>query len=216
MSVQGNRYKTIRFSQLFQRKIALAIGGGSSVVLLLFLGLFVVANDGDGSGTSASAGERATLAAQGRDIVVAVEERLTGPPFQLQTASFADGSVFDLSTERGNVVVLYFMAAWCVTCIPEATALAQLHEDYAERGVRILVLDVDQTESEADLARFRERAGKGRHLWAMDAGYQVVKPYNVRVLDTTIIFDRDGRIAFGDGRPTSYGTLSAVAEALLH
>ncbi len=162
-----------------------------------------------------SATERAELQATGQRIVQPVEQRAPALPVRLQTASFGDGSVFDISTERGNVVILYFMAAWCTTCIPEAQALAQIHETYADRGVRVLVLDVDVTENEGDLAGFREQAGNGEHLWAMDVDDQVARTYNVRLLDTTIFIDREGRIAYVDGSPTSYDVLAAIIEALL-
>ncbi len=164
---------------------------------------------------TADTAERAKLLELGQRIVRPAGERAAAAPIRLQTASFGDGSVFDISAERGNVVILYFMAAWCTTCIPEAQALAQIHETYADRGVRVLVLDVDVTENEGDLAGFREQAGNGEHLWAMDADDQVARTYNVRLLDTTIFIDRKGRIAYMDGSPTSYEVLAAIIEALL-
>ena len=63
---------------------------------------------------------------------------------------------YSLSENGGNVVVLYFMAAWCVTCIPEAQALARIHEEYGPRGVDVIILDVDRAENERDLLRFKE------------------------------------------------------------
>jgi thiol-disulfide isomerase/thioredoxin len=165
--------------------------------------------------TAASAAERAALLATGQRIVRPAGERAAAAPIRLQTASFGDGSVFDISAERGNVVILYFMAAWCFTCIPEAQALAQIHETYADQGVRVLVLDVDVTENEDNLAGFREQAGNGEHLWAMDVDDEVARSYNVRLLDTTIFIDREGRIAYMDGSPTSYEVLAAIIEALL-
>ena len=49
------------------------------------------------------------------------------------------------------------MAAWCVTCIPEA--LARIHEEYGPRGVDVIILDVDSTENERDLLWFKEQYG---------------------------------------------------------
>ncbi len=114
-----------------------------------------------------------------------------------------------------NEATSWFMAAWCATCVPEAQALAQLHRHYADRGLRILVLDVDQRETEDQLAGFRARTDTGGHLWALDRDNQVARPYLIRALDTTIFIDREGKIAYGDAYPTRYETLAAVAEALL-
>ncbi|MGH2500481.1 MAG: TlpA family protein disulfide reductase [Candidatus Limnocylindria bacterium] len=151
---------------------------------------------------------------RGLELVRPLGDRPTAPPLAVRTTSFGDGSTFDLAGERGNVVVMYFMAYWCGTCIPEARALAELHERYAAAGVRILVLDVDQQSSERLLAGFRERAGGGRHLWALDRGSTVASSLGVRSLDATVVIDRDGRIAYRDSVPTPRETLVAVLEAL--
>ena len=67
------------------------------------------------------------------------------------------GRPYTLSENRGNVVVLYFMAAWYATCIPEAQAQARIHEEYGPRGVEVIILDVDPTENERDLLKFKEQ-----------------------------------------------------------
>lgn len=184
-------------------------------VLVVSVALGSAGNEAPPAPAVLSATELSELQAKGQRIVVARADRDAAHVIRLQTASYADGSTFDLAEERGNVVILYFMAAWCTTCIPEAQALAQLHERYAEQGVRIIVLDVDQTENERHLADFRERTGNGQHLWAMDTDFQVAQPYNVRFLDSTIVIDREGRIAYIDFSPTEYETLAAIVEALL-
>jgi peroxiredoxin len=155
------------------------------------------------------------LAAQGRDLVTAAPNREPSPQFAVQTASYGDGSLFDLASSRGDIVILYFMAAWCVTCIPETEALDVLHDRYSSLGVRILIVDVDTTEDEGDLSGFRDKTGQGDHLWAMDTGNVIAQTFGVRFLDTTIIIDREGNVAFSDARPTEYETLAAVVEALL-
>lgn len=162
-----------------------------------------------------SAAERVALAAKGARLIGAEGERPQAPPIRLQTASYGDGSTFDLSQERGSIVVVYFMAAWCFTCIPESQALAQIDANYADAGVRVLILDVEQTEDEDDLATFRENAGNGQHLWAMDRDFEVAQALGVNILDATVVIDQRGRIAYRDGVPTSYETLAAVIEALL-
>ena len=183
--------------------------------VLVYTGSLLFEGQSPGLRAEISAEERTALLAKGRELLIPAEKRPVAPPIRLQTASYADGSNFDLAQERGNVVVLYFMAAWCGTCVPEAESLAELHRGYADKGLRILVLDVDQRETEVQLAGFRNRAGAGEHLWAMDRDNQVARPYRIRALDTTIFIDREGKIAYGDAYPTRYETLAAVTEALL-
>ena len=113
------------------------------------------------------------------------------------------------------MVVLFFMAAWCTTCIPEARALNALYEEYGDRGLRVLAIDIDPRDTETQLARFRRLAGGGRYLWARDLAQNVIRTYGVRALDTTVIVDRTGNIAYTDAFPTGYERLQNVVEALL-
>ncbi len=122
---------------------------------------------------------------------------------------------YTLSEHRGNVVVVYFMAAWCVTCIPEAQALARIHEEYEPRGVDVIILDVDPTENERDLLRFKEQYSDADHYWAMDTNNRVIRAYGVRFLDSTVIIDRQGMLAYSDSVSTSHGKLRREIEKLL-
>ena len=182
------------------------------------LGVLVI-GDTDTVQTARSVGEvpaeRTLSPASARDLVFPPAQRRPAAPFRLATASFADGSVFDLTHERGNVVVLFFMAAWCTTCIPEARALNALYEEYGDRGLRILAIDIDPRDTETQLARFRRLAGNGRYLWARDLAQNVIRTYGVRALDTTIVIDRTGKIAYIDAFPTGYERLQNVLETLL-
>lgn len=182
------------------------------------LGVLVI-GDTDTVQTARSVGETpaesALSPAAARDLVFPPAQRRPAAPFRLATASFADGSVFDLTHERGNVVVLFFMAAWCTTCIPEARALNALYEEYGNRGLRILAIDIDPRDTETQLARFRRLAGNGRYLWARDLAQNVIRTYGVRALDTTIVIDRTGKIAYIDAFPTGHERLQIVIEALL-
>ena len=115
------------------------------------LGVLVI-GDTDTVQTARPAGEtppaRARSPAAARDLVLPPAQRKPAAPFRLATASFADGSVFDLAQARGNVVVLFFMAAWCTTCIPEARALNALYEEYGDRGLSVLAIDIDPRDTE--------------------------------------------------------------------
>ncbi len=132
-------------------------------------------------------------------------------PFEVTTL---EGGKFAVSEAPGRPVVLYFMAAWCVSCLPEAKALAALQEKYQGHNVDVLVLDVDSSDTSTDLQAFKESAGLAKH-WAFDVEGRVTKAYQVQSLDSTIVIAPDGRIVYRDGRPTSLEILDkAVAQAL--
>lgn len=149
------------------------------------------------------------------DVLIPSEERTEAPAFRIQTASFGDGKVFDLASANGDVVVMFFMASWCTTCVPEARALKKLHASYRRRGLRVLVVDIDPRSTERALARFRAIANKGEYLWALDTQQTIVRSYGVRTLDATIIIDRDGRIAYRDAFPTGYERLDDAVRGLI-
>lgn len=152
----------------------------------------------------------------GRQLVTPPATRPPAPSFAVETASFADGSTFVRNgAETGPITFVFFMAAWCFTCPPEAMALRQLHEEYGDHGIAVLIVDVDQHEDESDLARFRTRTGNGGHLWALDREFRVARALDVHTLDATVVIDQRGRIAYRDGSPTVYKDLAAVLEALL-
>lgn len=153
--------------------------------------------------------------ALGRELLIPLSERATAPEFSVQTASFGNGALFAAPAKDASATIVFFMAAWCWTCQPEAKALAAIHERYASQGVVVLTLDVDPNEGERELAAFRERTGQGGHLWAFDRGFNVARVLEVSRLDSTVVIDREGRIAYRDASPTDYEYLSAVVEALL-
>ncbi|MGD9531289.1 MAG: TlpA family protein disulfide reductase [Pseudonocardia sp.] len=160
--------------------------------------------------------DQEALRTLGRRLVTAPEERPTAASFAVETASYADGSTFVVSGGEPNpITIVFFMASWCPTCVPESIALRELHHQYLDSGVSILILDVDQNETEEDLARFRELTGNGEHFWAMDRDFDVARALEVNTLDATVVIDQHGRVAYQDGSPTEYEVLAAVVEALL-
>lgn len=142
--------------------------------------------------------------------VVGTNVRDIAPDFTVPTL---DGSTFTLSEQRGKPAIVFFMAYWCGTCIPEARALAQLQQEYGG-NLSIVTLDVDPTSTPEALAQFKRAAGDGAFVWAFDASQQVATSYQVRSLDTTYVLDGAGVILYRDEHPSSYESLKeALAQA---
>jgi peroxiredoxin len=194
--------------------VLLAAGGSGDTTVPAEVSRPGPAPDGGPAAAATLSADRAPVLAAGQRIVRPVAQREPAPQLRVQTTDFGDGSVFDLAEERGNVVILYFTAAWCPTCIAETKALARIADAHADHDVRIIALDVDQTESDRDLADYRERTGAGNHLWAFDRDFLIAQAYEVRSLGSTVFIDREGRIAYRDASQTSYETLDAIIEAL--
>ncbi len=135
---------------------------------------------------------------------VGIELGQIAPDFSVPTLN---SQTFRLADQRGKPTVILFMAYWCGRCIPEATALGRLQREYGDR-VSLAALDVDPSSTPELLTQFKEAAGNGAIVWAFDTA-QVLSTFQVTVLDTTLILNRDGHIVFRDEVPTSYDTLKA-------
>ncbi|MCM8747980.1 TlpA family protein disulfide reductase [Thermomicrobiaceae bacterium CFH 74404] len=114
-------------------------------------------------------------------------------------------------------MAIYTMAGWCLSCIPEAQAWAKLYPEYHQRGVDVLLLSIDPSDTPATLANFSNLAGRevATLPWAVDKDQALTRLLDVRTLDQTIIIDRRGRVAYVDYGPTSPDQLRRVLDQLL-
>lgn len=145
--------------------------------------------------------------------------RVPGPDVRAAAPQFAvrtlEGRRLGLAEARGRPTVLFFMAYWCGTCIPEAQALGRLHQELSDRGVQIIAVDIDPTSSAEALAEFREAAGDPGYLFAFDERGATARAFGVATLDATVIIDAQGRIAYRDAFVTDYATLRRALGAVL-
>jgi peroxiredoxin len=76
----------------------------------------------------------------------------TAPDFELTDTI---GDRFNLEGYRGSVVIIDFMATWCNPCVQEMEELKNIYSDYYSKGVRIISIDIDDSESTEDLSQFK-------------------------------------------------------------
>ena len=110
------------------------------------------------------------------------------PDFTLNTL---DGEALTLSDLRGQPVILNFWATWCLPCRAEMPELERLHQRLAEAGV--VVLGVNQAETAADIASYREEIGISFPT-VVDQRMGVSREYLVNSIPTTFFIDREGTI----------------------
>jgi len=138
-----------------------------------------------------------------------------GPPadFAIETV---DGGRFALADHRGKVVGVLFLASWCASCLVETQAWGRIVQEYGPDRVVALLVSADPADTPADLERFPQQARGPERFWAIDRdGRALVLPFRVQTLDTTLLFDRQGRLAYRDTFPTPYETLKREVERLL-
>ena len=130
------------------------------------------------------------------------------------TVPTISGSDFSLQSVRGKPTVLYFMAYWCPTCVPEARALGELYRKYGNR-ISIVALDVDPSSTPTLLERFRSLAGNPGYTFALDSGDRVARALGVRYLETNVFVDSAGSIAGRVDHSLGFADLSQEVEKLL-
>jgi thiol-disulfide isomerase/thioredoxin len=127
------------------------------------------------------------------------------------TATTLTGGRFRLSADRGAVVVLNFWGSWCTPCRAEAPALGALARHFSAADVRFVGVDIrDNTaNAEAFMRTFRisyPSLNDPNDAIALDFS-GTVPPAGI---PTTLVIDRNGRIAARIVGTASYSGLSAL------
>ncbi|CAM3715536.1 thiol-disulfide oxidoreductase ResA [Alkalicoccus chagannorensis] len=102
-----------------------------------------------------------------------------------------DGEEVELSDYQGQGVYLNFWATYCTFCRQKMDDLKDHYEDFEERGVHVLNVNVD--ESTLQVERHKERYELPYDLM-IDRDMLVSDAYGVGVLPTTLSINADGEV----------------------
>jgi peroxiredoxin len=114
----------------------------------------------------------------------------TAPDFTLKSMA---GKNFNLTEQRGNIILINFWASWCGPCRKEMPVLQELQEKYQDLGVQVWGVNVEQ----------ENQAGRD-FLANLDLSFSIFfdktnklsEIYNVEAMPTTVIVDRDGVVRY--------------------
>jgi len=120
-----------------------------------------------------------------------------GPGYRPPEFSGRDlkGTRQNIARYRDHVLVLHFWATWCPYCRSQIPELIELHEQWADKGVRVLTISTDQaTETVRDFV-------KEQHLPYVvmadsDSERSIASQYAVDGVPVTYVIGRDGLILF--------------------
>lgn len=130
------------------------------------------------------------------------------PSFSVTTTS---GTSFDFPT--GKPTALLFLASGCPTCIAPAITLNRLERELGDR-IAMLGIDINPTDTPADVARFIDAAQNHRYGSAIDGDGQLTFAFGLRAQATVVFTDSEGRIVERleeQGDPAAFR--AALAEA---
>lgn len=112
------------------------------------------------------------------------------------TVSLANGKTFQLSEQRGKVVMLQFTASWCGVCRKEMPFIEQ--EIYLpNKGKDFVLLGIDKDEPLETVQQFAKKTGITYPL-ALDPNSTVFEQYaNAKAgVTRNVIINREGKIIY--------------------
>ena len=143
----------------------------------------------------------------------AIPSPLVGRPAMALALTSYEGAPMGLEALRGKVVLLNFWASWCYpACYEEAPVLEAAWRAYRERGLVVLGVDIQDTESAA--SRFIRQFGLSFPN-APDPKGKVSIDYGVYGVPETFVIDKQGRIRDKQVGSVTEAYLRATIEPLL-
>ena len=122
-------------------------------------------------------------------------------------AKLLDGSAFDLTAQRGNVVFLNLWATWCGPCRFEIPELEQMHRQYAAKGLKVVGVSLD--EGGVDAVKEFVTQQKMTYPIVLDPEGNLANVFQTSVIPTSVLIDRRGTIVW-----KNYGAVSMSDSAL--
>ena len=108
-----------------------------------------------------------------------------------------DGRMYDLSSLRGNVLLVSFGATWCEPCKDELKGLEQLKNEYKNKPVKILWVDVE-SEEQVSNSRLKDYVKKFKVSFPVlrDTDRTTFARFQPRLrLPTILFFDKSGKLS---------------------
>ncbi|WP_435167577.1 TlpA family protein disulfide reductase [Paenibacillus glycanilyticus] len=150
-----------------------------AVAAFVLLSLYVTQNYGIKTDAAALAAETKTEAAK--------------EPADDFTLKDLDGKEVTLSGLKGKPVYINFWATWCKWCDKEMPALEKVYQDYKDKG--LVVLSVDVGEEHGEVAKYI--AEKQYHFpVVLDSDKSVTYAYGIKSIPVSILVNESGDVVF--------------------
>lgn len=123
-----------------------------------------------------------------------------------------EGNQVKLSDLRGKTVFLNFWATWCPPCRAEMPEIEAVNQEYKDRDVVIIGIDLFEPEDEV-----RQFVQGGGYSWTfvIDTTGEVASNYKVTAIPASFFLDREGVVrAVNIGAMTKRVIEAKLAEAM--
>lgn len=166
-----------------------------------------------GADSEGSVSDAGFVAGDGSITAIAASERVDAPSLEGELMS---GGTWSLAQERGRVVVLNVWASWCAPCRAEAPILQSLWEEFGDDGVSFIGLN---TRDSPATANSFEKAYGITYPSVVDSDGRLQLRFSgiapPQAIPTTLVIDRDGKVAGRILGRASESTLRGLIEPLL-
>ena len=129
------------------------------------------------------------------------------PDFTLKTFQ---GATVQMKKLRGKIVLLSFWASWCGPCRHEMPVIEKLSHQYRDQG--FLVFGVNDEDRDTIRDYIKENGYSFPTL--VDEEQEAMKLYHVGAIPTTVVIDREGKIASYQVGMSSETELRAILNRL--
>ena len=163
------------------------------VLALLGAALLVTGCTGKDAVDVNNGGEFRFVAGTPAGEVIPPKDRAAAPEF---SGVLLDGGEFSSAELAGSVAVLNFWGSWCGPCRVETPEFQKVYADVRNEGVQFLGLNVKET-SEQFAVAFVDRFGIEFPSLYDPRGEVALafRDYPANAIPSTIVLDRDGRVA---------------------
>jgi thiol-disulfide isomerase/thioredoxin len=112
--------------------------------------------------------------------------------------AFPDLGGFKLEGKRpdslkGKVVLIDFWASWCEPCKQSFPVMEELHKRYADRGLLIVAINVD--ENRPDMEAFLKKNAASFPV-LRDPNQKLVERAGIATMPSSFLLDREGKVRF--------------------
>ena len=136
--------------------------------------------------------------------------------------SLNDSSVVkELQKSRGSILLVNVWATWCVPCVKEFPDLLKLRNSFADRGLDVVLISVDDPRKlRRDVHPFLKKMKVTFPTYIKqtrndEAFMNALSPEWRGALPATFVFDRTGKLVQTCVDAISYAELASVLELLL-
>ncbi len=133
------------------------------------------------------------------------------PVIKEVSGELLDGGTYDVSQDRGKVLVVNFWGSWCAPCRAEADDLEKAYQATKDKNVAFLGIN---SRDDRDGAKLFERRFGVTYPSLFDVDGKLALQFDVTQVSTpaTLIIDRQGRIAVALRQATTLTQLQPLIE----